>query len=99
VKDDGTVCEPPDWAADDLLTVDEALTMMTIESAYALLREDEIGSLKAGKLADLIILSGNPLEVAPDSIMDIQVLMTMVGGQVEHCIQGLEGLCPGFPAR
>jgi predicted amidohydrolase YtcJ len=94
MQDDGTLCEPPDWAADDLLSVEEALPMMTIDAAYALHREDEIGSLKAGKLADLIILSGNPLEVDYDAILDIQVLMTMVGGTVEHCAQGQEALCP-----
>lgn len=100
VSEDGvTICEPPDWAADDCLGMEEALRFMTIESAYSLFREDEVGSLKVGKLADLIILSDNPLEVDHDSILDIQVLMTMVGGQVEHCIQGEEDLCPGFPTR
>ena len=94
ILEDGTVCEPPDWVVDDLLTVEEVLPMMTIEGAYALLREEEIGSLKASKLADLIILSANPLEVYPDDILDIQVLMTMVGGQVEHCLSGNEALCP-----
>jgi predicted amidohydrolase YtcJ len=94
LQEDGTFCEPANWAADDLLTVDEALPMMTIEAAYALLRQDEIGSLKAGKLADLIILSENPLEVNPDAIQDIQVLMTMVGGEVEHCLQEHAALCP-----
>lgn len=91
---DGTVCLPPDWAADDLLTVEEALPMMTIESAYALLREDEIGSLKSGKLADLIILSDNPLVVDHERIPDIQVLMTMVGGRVEHLAPGQDALSP-----
>jgi predicted amidohydrolase YtcJ len=92
---DGAVCEPPDWAVDDLLTVEEALPLMTIESAYSVLRDDEIGSLKAGKLADLIILSNNPLEVGPDdALLDIQVLMTMVGGKVEHCAEGSQALCP-----
>jgi predicted amidohydrolase YtcJ len=67
---------------------------MTIESAYALLREDEIGSLAPGKLADLIILSQNPLEVDPNAIPDIRVLMTMVGGQVAHCAEGQDALCP-----
>ena len=95
--DDGTVCEPQDWAADDLFTVEEALSMMTIEGAYALQREDELGSLKEGKLADLIILSDNPLEVEPADILNIQVLMTMVGGQVEHCAGGYESFCPNFP--
>jgi predicted amidohydrolase YtcJ len=93
-RDDGSFCEPPQWAADDLLTVEEALPLMTIESAYALLREDEIGSLAPGKLADLIILSQNPLEVDPNAIPDIRVLMTMVGGQVAHCAEGQDALCP-----
>jgi predicted amidohydrolase YtcJ len=93
VKDDGSECAPPDWAVDDVLTVEEALPLMTIESAYAILREDEIGSLEAGKLADLIILSENPLEVEASSILDIQVLMTMVGGKVEFCAHGFEPLC------
>jgi len=74
--------------------VEEALPLMTVEAAYALLREGEIGSLKAGKLADLIILSANPLDVDHDAILDIQVLMTMVGGEVEHCEQGHEEICP-----
>jgi predicted amidohydrolase YtcJ len=94
LRGDGTVCEPPDWAIDDLLTVEEALPIMTIESAYSVLRDDEIGSLKAGKLADLIILSDNPLKVDPDDIHGIQVLMTMVGGKVEHCESGSAALCP-----
>ena len=97
VLEDGTVCEAPDWALDDLLTVEEALPMMTVESAYAIHRENEIGSLKPGKLADLIILSDNPLEVDPADILNIQVLMTMVGGQVEHCAFGQESFCPTFP--
>lgn len=93
-RDDGSICEPPDWAADDLLTVEEALQLMTIEGAYALLREQEIGSLTAGKLADLIVLSANPLEVDPEAIRDIEVLMTMVGGNVEYCLPGQGSLCP-----
>jgi predicted amidohydrolase YtcJ len=97
IREDGTVCEPPDWAADDLFTVEEALPMMTIKAAYALHREDELGSLKVGKLADLIILSDNPLEVNPADILDIQVLMTMVGGKVEFCENRQEDICPNFP--
>jgi predicted amidohydrolase YtcJ len=94
VRDDGSLCEPPEWAADDLLSVEEALPMMTIEAAYALRRDEEIGSLKAGKLADMIIISDNPMEVDPETIRDIQVWMTMVGGNVEYCAQGHEAMCP-----
>lgn len=46
------------------LSAAEALPMMTIESAYLLHREDQVGSLDPGKLADLIILSNDPLELA-----------------------------------
>jgi len=95
VAEDGvTICEPPEWLADDTITVEEALPMMTIESAYALFRDQEVGSLKPGKFADLIILSDNPLTVHPDAIKDVQVLMTMVGGRVEYCAPGQGTLCP-----
>ncbi|MGD8457350.1 MAG: amidohydrolase family protein [Anaerolineales bacterium] len=94
LNEDGSICEPPDWSVDDVLTVEEALPLMTIESAYSILREDEIGSLKAGKLADLIILSDNPLVIgAQDALLDVQVLMTMVGGKVEYCAGGYQVLC------
>jgi hypothetical protein len=94
IREDGTVCNPPAWATDDLLTIEEVLPMMTIESAYAIRRDYEIGSLEADKLADLIILSANPLEVETDAILDIRVLMTMVGGKVQHCLTGNSELCP-----
>jgi hypothetical protein len=94
VAADGSICEPPDWAADDALSVEAALRMMTIEAAYALHRDDELGSLAIGKLADLIIVSANPLEVPPDDLYAIEVLMTMVGGQIVHCAEGAEPFCP-----
>ena len=56
--------------------------------------EDEVGSLKVGKFADLIILSDSPLLVAPDDLINLEVLMTMVGGKVEHCLAGYEAICP-----
>jgi predicted amidohydrolase YtcJ len=43
------------------------------------------GSLARGKYADLVILSDDPTTVAVDSLLDIQVLATLVGGRVEHC--------------
>jgi predicted amidohydrolase YtcJ len=77
-------CAPQPWLQDDTLTIEQALSIMTIQSAYALFRETEVGSLAPGKYADLIVLSGNPLTVPPEDLRRLSVLMTMVGGEVEH---------------
>ena len=90
-RSDGTFCEPPDWLAAEAITMEEALQWMTINGAYALFMDDEIGSLKAGKFADLVVLSDNPLTIDPGRIIELEVLMTIVGGRVEYC--GQEDLC------
>ena len=95
-KDGVTVCQPPDWGAAEAITVEEALQIMTIGSAYAVFMEDKIGSLEPGKFADLVVLSDNPLTVDPDTLIDLEVLMTMVGGRVEYCAQ--QDVCPAPPA-
>jgi predicted amidohydrolase YtcJ len=94
IAEDGSVCEPPDWFAANAITVEEALRIMTMGSAYALFRDEELGSITAGKLADLIVLSENPVTVDPGRIKDIEVLMTMVGGRAEYCAPGHETMCP-----
>jgi hypothetical protein len=95
VASDGeTTCETASWVADKTLSIQEVLPMMTIDAAYTLFRNDEVGSIYPGKYADLIILSGNPTTVEPEAILDFEVLMTMVGGNVEYCATGHESLCP-----
>jgi predicted amidohydrolase YtcJ len=89
-----TVCPAVDWIADNTLSVDQALPMMNRESAYALFRDGEVGSLAPGLFADLIILSNNPMSDNADILLDTHVLMTMVGGKVEWCASGSEALCP-----
>ena len=92
-----TVCKAVDWIADNTLSVEQALPMMTRESAYALFRDEEVGTLEPGKFADLIILSDNPMSENPDTLLDTYVLMTMVGGKMEWCAPGSEVLCPRAP--
>ncbi len=94
VNEDGSICNPPDWLKAGALRVEKALPMMTRNSAYALFFENEIGTLETGKFADLIILNDNPLQVESDSLKDISVLITMIGGKVEYCASGSESLCP-----
>jgi predicted amidohydrolase YtcJ len=63
-----------------------ALLMMTRWAAEYVLREDELGSLEPGKLADLVILDKNPLDpaVPDDALAQIQVLAAIVGGELEY---------------
>ncbi len=62
------------------LTARDALALYTTQAAFALHREDEIGTLEPGKLADFVVLDKNPLDAGPEQIADIQVLATVLGG-------------------
>ena len=76
--------EPPDEFRAQRISVEEALRLITIDAAYALHREDVIGSITPGKHGDLVVLSDNPLEVDSESLLDISVWMTVVGGEIEY---------------
>jgi predicted amidohydrolase YtcJ len=60
----------------------EALRAATISNAHAAFEEHEKGSLSIGKLADLVVLDQNILEVPEDEIPRTRVVMTIVGGEV-----------------
>ncbi len=65
------------------LTPAEALRAVTIDAAYQLHLDHEIGSLEAGKRADIAILDADPLAVNPLAIKDIGVWGTLLGG-IKH---------------
>jgi predicted amidohydrolase YtcJ len=60
----------------------EALRMWTINNAAALDQDRDRGSLRAGKLADLVVLSGNFEECSDDELADLVVDMTVIAGNV-----------------
>ncbi|MGQ9674689.1 MAG: amidohydrolase [Chloroflexota bacterium] len=62
------------------LTVEEAIAAYTTQAAYFALEEDLYGTLRPGKLGDLVVLPGNPYEMSPEAIKDLKVEMTFVGG-------------------
>lgn len=66
------------------LTPLEALRMYTRDAAYLQFEENEKGTLEVGKRADLVILSANPLAVAPEQIAAIRVLRTVRCGHVVY---------------
>jgi len=59
----------------------EALRAVTIDAAWQVFEEDNRGSLEPGKFADMIILSGSPLD-DPMAMRELQVETTMVGGAI-----------------
>ncbi|MEX0893081.1 MAG: amidohydrolase [Gemmatimonadota bacterium] len=75
---------PDGWVPEQKITVAEALRAYTAANAYGAFMEAELGTLERGKLADLVVLSGNILEVAPDRIPDARVDLTVVGGRVVY---------------
>ncbi len=73
---DGVVYGPQ-----ERLTRQEALRMMTMGSAYYMLKEDKIGSLEAGKLADLVVIDKDFMKVPDEELEKIQVLLTIGDGK------------------
>jgi predicted amidohydrolase YtcJ len=69
------------WGPSQRITVGEAMNVCTMNGAFASFEEDIKGSLTPGKLADVVVLADDPHKVDPDSIKDIQVLNTIMGGR------------------
>ncbi|MED3786853.1 amidohydrolase [Peribacillus frigoritolerans] len=76
------------WHPHECITLAEALKAYTSGPAYGTFREQELGTLEAGKLADIIVLERNLFEVFVEEIPDIKVLLTMVDGQVVYDYAG-----------
>ena len=70
------------WLPDQKLTVDEALHGYTMGGAYASFEEKIKGSLEEGKLADMVVLSGDIFNIEADNIKDIEVDMTIMDGKI-----------------
>ena len=67
---------------EERITAEQALLAYTRGAATVLGIEDQVGTLEVGKYADFVVLSENPLEVAPMKIKDIRVEATVMNGQI-----------------
>jgi predicted amidohydrolase YtcJ len=64
------------------ISAQEALSLVTKNPPHLTFEESIKGTIEPGKLADLAILSSGPLTVSPSEIKDIEVIATLVGGEV-----------------
>ena len=76
------------------VSADAALRAHTYEGAVSLGREDDLGSLEAGKYADFAVLGADPLAVDAGEISQIPVLETWVGGERRYAAVRAEVLAP-----
>ena len=76
-----TSAEGKVYGARQRITVEEALRAWTLGGAYASFEEDRTGSIAVGKLADFVILSADPTTAKPETIRNIAVEATFIGGR------------------
>jgi len=72
------------WTAGQRLSREETLAAFTRHAAFAAHAETQLGSLEAGKLADMVVLSKDIMRVAPREILTTRVRMTIVGGEIVY---------------
>jgi predicted amidohydrolase YtcJ len=75
------------WQPQEILDGQTALELYTSGSAFASFREDELGQVAPGYLADLTVLDGNPVTCAPAELLEMKVRMTIVGGRTVYRLQ------------
>jgi predicted amidohydrolase YtcJ len=74
----------PGWHPEQAVTREQALKMLTRWPAYAAFEEKDKGSIEAGKLADLTILSDDIMKIPEPDILRTRCLMTVVGGEIVY---------------
>ena len=74
------------WQPEERMTMVEAVKMFSAWPAYASFEEDIKGTIEVGKLADFTILSKDIFREDPSVLLETEVLMTVVGGEILYDI-------------
>jgi predicted amidohydrolase YtcJ len=72
------------WHPEESLDVATAIAAYTLQPAFAEFEETRKGSLSVGKLADIVVLSSDPIAVSPRALLDTRVDITIVEGNVVY---------------
>ncbi len=73
-----------EFAPDERVTVAEAVRAYTFGSAYAVSRENELGTLRTGMLADFAVLDRDIFAIPAEEIEQTSVTTTVIGGEVVY---------------
>ncbi|MBT9153607.1 MAG: N-substituted formamide deformylase [Firmicutes bacterium] len=84
-RQDTTGNPPNGWLPEQKLTLEEAIHLFTLGSAFASFHEHILGSISVHKLADFVVLSDDLTQVSPAALKDVTVLATYIGGE---CVYG-----------
>jgi len=68
-------------APEQRLTIEQALRAVTIDAAHSWRKEDELGSIEVGKVANFTVVDENPLDAAPIRLDEIEVIGTVFRGE------------------
>ena len=72
------------WHPEQAVSREEALKMFTTSAAYAAFEEKDKGTIEAGKLADLTVLSADLMKISAAAILQTTCVMTVVGGEIVY---------------
>jgi predicted amidohydrolase YtcJ len=72
------------WFPEQRLDLETSLRSYTVNNAWAEEEENSKGKLRAGMLADLVVIDRDLFAIPPAQIKDAKVLLTLVGGRVVH---------------
>lgn len=70
---------------EESVSMDRALFFHTVAPAKVIGESDRLGSISAGKLADLVVLDRDLRKIAPEELPKVKVSLTVIGGKVVYC--------------
>jgi len=75
---------PGGWVPEEKISLDDAIKGYTTGGAYAEFAEKDKGTIRSGKLADIIVLDKDLFKVPAEQLTDVKVVLTIVGGKVVY---------------
>ena len=83
-RQDASGNPPGGWMPDERMSRAQALRSFTLDASYAAHTETLLGSIEAGKLADLVMLSADIMRIPAPEILKTTIRLTVIGGEIVY---------------